>query len=161
MDEEDLKMGIENFFFLLAKLEREEEEIRKQKVAETERKIQEKLMQKLLSMPKTLGKKSPQKIIEIVSAIKEDESTASQPHDPDDEEANEKYIPPITKIIEQNRDQKRSDYDNFLSPDSLLQFKKQGIENTIQFNEKVRKRTLWKPDPCKLQLQIKSEDMVN
>lgn len=142
-------MGIENFFFLLSKLENEQEEIRKQKVEELDKKIQQELQQKLLLMPKTMIKSAKRQM----EVVKEDESTASQAHDLDEEDASlEKYIPPIDKIIEQNKDQQRSDYDNFLSPDSLLQFKKTNIQNTIQYNKKVRKRTLWKPDPCKLQL---------
>lgn len=53
-------------------------------------------------MPKSLGK-SAKRAMEVVQ---EDESngtsTASQPHDTnlEDEDADEKYIPPINKIIE-------------------------------------------------------------
>ena len=51
-EEEDLKLGIENFFFLLSKLENEHEELRKQKAAEMEKKVKQKLMQRMLLMPK-------------------------------------------------------------------------------------------------------------
>ena len=47
-------------------------------------------------MPKTVGKSAKRKM----EVVKEEESTASQAHDPDEEEALEKYIPPINKIIE-------------------------------------------------------------
>lgn len=67
----------------------------------------------------------------------------------------DKKLQNINQIIENKRRQETDDYDNFLSPDIVMQLKSSD-KNRVRAIVKNKKKSLWKPNRLELNRTVKN-----